>query len=52
MCVCVCVCVCTGLGEKMSDEEAEAMIKQADLDGDGRICWDEFLKMMLNPNVI
>ncbi|KAK8709646.1 hypothetical protein V6N13_060659 [Hibiscus sabdariffa] len=34
------------LGEKLSDEEVEQMIKEADLDGDGQVNFDEFVKMM------
>lgn len=34
------------LGEKLTDEEAEMMIKEADLDGDGQVNFDEFVKMM------
>jgi Ca2+-binding EF-hand superfamily protein len=35
------------LGEKLTDEEAEQMIKEADLDGDGQVNYDEFVRMML-----
>ena len=34
------------LGEKLSDEEISAMIKAADLDGNGTIEYEEFVKMM------
>ncbi|KAE8698277.1 Calmodulin-like protein 11 [Hibiscus syriacus] len=34
------------LGEKLSDEEVEQMIREADLDGDGQVNYDEFVKMM------
>ena len=34
------------LGEKLSDDDIAAMIKGADLDGDGQINYTEFLKMM------
>ena len=34
------------LGEKLSDEEVDQMIKEADLDGDGQVNFDEFVKMM------
>ena len=36
------------LGEKLSDEEVGQMIKEADLDGDGQVNYDEFVKMMMN----
>ena len=32
--------VMTNLGEKLTDEEAEEMIKEADLDGDGRVSYE------------
>ncbi|PHU18926.1 Calmodulin-like protein 11 [Capsicum chinense] len=38
--------VMINLGEKLTDEEAEMMIKEADLDGDGQVNFDEFVKMM------
>ncbi|MBA0559035.1 hypothetical protein Golob_016017 [Gossypium lobatum] len=38
--------VMMNLGEKLSDEEVEQMIKEADLDGDGQVNYDEFVKMM------
>ncbi|XP_078441983.1 calmodulin-1-like [Wolffia australiana] len=39
--------VMISLGEKMTDEEVEQMIREADLDGDGQINFDEFVRMML-----
>lgn len=39
--------VMINLGEKLTDEEVEQMIKEADLDGDGQVCFDEFVKMMM-----
>lgn len=36
------------LGEKLTDEEVDQMIKEADLDGDGQVNYDEFVKMMMN----
>ncbi|TYJ14652.1 hypothetical protein E1A91_A10G131100v1 [Gossypium mustelinum] len=38
--------VMINLGEKLSDEEVEQMIKEADLDGDGQVNYDDFVKMM------
>lgn len=35
------------LGEKLTDEEVEQMIREADLDGDGQVNYDEFVKMMM-----
>ncbi|XP_039067833.1 calmodulin-like protein 8, partial [Hibiscus syriacus] len=34
------------IGEKLNDEEVEQMIREADLDGDGQVNYDEFVKMM------
>ncbi|XP_076096068.1 neo-calmodulin-like isoform X2 [Mytilus galloprovincialis] len=33
-------------GEKISDEELDAMIKDADVDGDGKINYQEFVSML------
>mmetsp|Transcript_12836 Transcript_12836/g.39506 ORF Transcript_12836/g.39506 Transcript_12836/m.39506 type:complete len:152 (+) Transcript_12836:179-634(+) len=38
--------VLTKLGEKLTEEEANEMIKEADLNGDGEIDYQEFVKMM------
>lgn len=35
------------LGERLTDEEAEQMIKEADLDGDGQVNYEEFARMMM-----
>lgn len=35
------------LGEKLTDEEVKQMIEEADLDGDGQVNYDEFVKMMI-----
>ncbi|KAG8044517.1 hypothetical protein GUJ93_ZPchr0067g6548, partial [Zizania palustris] len=44
--------VMTNLGEKLTDEEVDEMIREADVDGDGQINYDEFVKvMMANCNV-
>lgn len=34
------------LGERLTDEEAEQMIREADLDGDGQVNFDEFARIM------
>ncbi|OWF37205.1 Calmodulin [Mizuhopecten yessoensis] len=34
------------LGEKLTDEEVEEMINEADVDGDGHVNYEEFVKMM------
>lgn len=38
--------IMTNLGEKLSDEEVDEMIREADIDGDGQINYEEFVKMM------
>jgi calmodulin len=37
----------TNLGEKLSEEEVDEMVREADVDGDGQVNYDEFVKMML-----
>ncbi|WZY99079.1 hypothetical protein YC2023_071408 [Brassica napus] len=39
--------VMTNLGKKLTDEEMDEMIREADVDGDGRINYDEFVKVMM-----
>jgi len=34
------------LGETLSQDEIEEMIREADLDGDGKVCYEEFATMM------
>ncbi|CAG9311064.1 unnamed protein product [Blepharisma stoltei] len=36
----------TNLGEKLTDEEVNDLLKEADLDGDGQINFDEFVRML------
>lgn len=38
--------VMTNLGEKLTDEEVDEMIREADFDGDGVINYSDFVKMM------
>ena len=38
--------VMANLGETLSDEEIDEMIKEVDVDGDGQICYEEFVKML------
>ena len=35
------------LGEKLTDEEVTQMIEEADVDGDGSVNYEEFVKMMM-----
>lgn len=37
----------TNLGEKLSDQEVEEMIREADTDGDGQINYDEFVRVRI-----
>ena len=36
------------IGEEYTPEEAEEMIKEGDMDNDGRIDYDEFMKLVLS----
>ena len=38
--------VMTNLGEKLTDEEVDEMIREADIDGDGQVNYEEFVSMM------
>ena len=38
----------TNLGEKLTDEDVYKMIREADVDGDGQINYEEFVKMMMS----
>ncbi|CDJ36704.1 calmodulin, putative [Eimeria mitis] len=42
----------TNLGEKLTDEEVDEMIREADIDGDGQINYEEFVGMMLANSLI
>jgi hypothetical protein len=37
--------VMTNLGEKLTDEEVDEMIREADVDGDGQVNYEEFVKV-------
>lgn len=39
--------VLTNIGEKLSTNEMEDMIKEADPDNDGKIQYDEFVRLLL-----
>jgi calmodulin len=40
--------VMASLGENVTMDEVDEMIKEADLDGDGYINYEEFVKMIMN----
>ncbi|KAJ3676571.1 hypothetical protein LUZ60_003983 [Juncus effusus] len=39
--------VMINLREKLTDEEVDEMIREADVDGDGQINYEEFVKVMM-----
>ena len=38
----------TYLGEKLTDDEVDDMIKEGDVDGDGQLNYEEFVKMIIS----
>jgi len=40
--------VMCNLGEKLTDDECDEMIREADIDGDGQINYAEFVKLMMS----
>ncbi|XP_042422258.1 calmodulin-like [Zingiber officinale] len=40
--------VMKNIGEKLTDDEVNQMIREADTDGDGQINYQEFIKIMMN----
>ena len=34
------------LGENLTDEEVDEMIRETDIDGDGQVSYEEFVTMM------
>ena len=39
--------VTTTLGQRLTNEEVEAFMREADIDGDGKLSYEEFVTMML-----
>ncbi|KAG8221513.1 hypothetical protein J3R82DRAFT_1728 [Butyriboletus roseoflavus] len=44
--------VMTNLGEKLTETEVEEMIREADVDGDGQINYDEFVKLLQTDDAV
>ena len=44
----MCVILFIYIGEKLTEEEVDEMIREADVDQDGQINYDEFVKMMVS----
>ncbi|BAM40412.1 calmodulin [Theileria orientalis strain Shintoku] len=40
--------VMTNLGERLTDDEVDEMLREADIDGDGKINYEEFVKLMVS----
>ena len=38
------------LGEKLTDEEIDELIREADVDGDGQTNYEEFVRMMMSDS--
>lgn len=43
--------VMTSIGEKLTDEEVDMMIKEADANGDGRIDYNEFVQLLVSSTI-
>ena len=43
--------VMTSIGEKLTDEEVDEMIREADIDGDGQINYEEFVRV-ISPSLL
>jgi calmodulin len=37
----------TNIGEKLTDEEVDELLREADVSGDGKIKYEDFVKIML-----
>ena len=44
--------VMTNLGEKLTDEEVDEMIREADIDGDGQVNYEGEFRMFLGQRVV
>ena len=43
--------VVTRMGEALTAAEADELFREADLDGDGKLDYNEFVKMMTAPDI-
>ena len=41
----------TRMGEALTAAEADELFREADLDGDGKLDYNEFVKMMTAPDI-
>ena len=41
-------CMTTTMGQRLTQEELEAFMSEADMDGDGKLNYEEFVKMLLS----
>lgn len=44
--------VTQSIGEKLTDNEVDEMIREADVDGDGQINYEEFVKVIILPSSV
>ena len=44
--------ICKNIGEQISDSELQDMIEEADIDQDGKVNFNDFLKVMIKSKVI
>ena len=44
--------VLTTLGDKLTEEESEELIAEADIDGDGNVNYEEFVTMLLHKKPV
>ncbi|XP_035697898.1 calmodulin-A-like isoform X2 [Branchiostoma floridae] len=40
--------VMMNIADKMAEEEVDEMMEEADVEGDGQVCYEEFIRLMIN----